>query len=161
MTQKKSLITKPLMVCLLAGICCLLWGSAFPCVKIGYQLFHIDSQDTYSQLLFAGCRFTLSGILVLVFALFQNLWMEKNTSIKSGNNKTKTILLPRRSITWKRILILCLFQTVIQYFFFYIGLAHTSGVKASIIVGTNVFVSILTASLIFQMERLTLSKILG
>lgn len=161
MTQKKSLITKPLMVCLLAGICCLLWGSAFPCVKIGYQLFHIDSLDTYSQLLFAGCRFTLSGILVLVFAFFQNLWMEKNTSIKSGNNKTKTILLPRRSITWKRILILCLFQTVIQYFFFYIGLAHTSGVKASIIVGTNVFVSILTASLIFQMERLTLSKILG
>ncbi len=161
MTQKKSLITKPLMVCLLAGICCLLWGSAFPCVKIGYQLFHIDSHDTYSQLLFAGCRFTLSGILVLVFAFFQNLWMEKNTSIKSGNNKTKTILLPRRSITWKRILILCLFQTVIQYFFFYIGLAHTSGVKASIIVGTNVFVSILTASLIFQMERLTLSKILG
>lgn len=161
MTQKKSLITKPLMVCLLAGICCLLWGSAFPCVKIGYQLFHIDSQDTYSQLLFAGCRFTLSGILVLVFAFFQNLWMEKNTSIISGNNKTKTILLPRRSITWKRILILCLFQTVIQYFFFYIGLAHTSGVKASIIVGTNVFVSILTASLIFQMERLTLSKILG
>lgn len=161
MTQKKSLLTNPLMVCFFAGICCLLWGSAFPCVKIGYQLFQIDSQDTYSQLLFAGYRFTLAGILVLVFAFLQNLWMAKNTSTDFGNTKIKTGLFPRHSITWKRILILCLFQTVIQYFFFYIGLAHTSGVKASIIEGTNVFVSILTASLIFRMEQLTLSKILG
>ncbi len=154
-------MTKPLMVCLFAGICCLLWGSAFPCVKIGYQLFQIDSQDTYSQLLFAGCRFTLAGILVLLFAFFQKLLTPKNTNKASGNTFIMRELIPSHSITWKRILILCLFQTVIQYFFFYIGLAHTSGVKASIIEGTNVFVSILTASLIFRMERLTPSKILG
>ena len=114
MTQKKSFITRSLVVCLLAGICCLLWGSAFPCVKIGYQLFHIDTNDTYSQLLFAGCRFTLAGILVLCFAFFQNLWMPKNTSMNSGNN-IKATLLPKNSMTWKRILILSLFQTVIQY----------------------------------------------
>lgn len=149
------------MVCLFAGICCLLWGSAFPSVKIGYQLFHIESYDTFSQLLFAGLRFTLSGILVLVFAFFQNLFQTKNINNDSGNTKTTTELFPRRSTTWKRILILCLFQTVLQYFFFYIGLAHTSGVKASIIVGTNVFVSILTASLIFRMEKLTPNKIIG
>lgn len=34
-----------------------------------------------------------------------------------------------------------------QYLLFYIGLAHTSGVKASIIEALNVFVAILVASL--------------
>ena len=52
-------------------------------------------------------------------------------------------------------------QTVLQYLFFYIGLAHTSGVKASIIEGLNVFVAILVASLIFRQENLTARKILG
>lgn len=144
--EEKGFITRPLAVCFLAGICCLLWGSAFPCVKIGYQLFGVNASDTASQLLFAGCRFTLAGILVLVFA-----------AIKSGC----TSLLPRQFITWKHIIILSFFQTMMQYFFFYIGLAHTSGVKASIIEGTNVFVAILTASLIFHQEKLTVSKIAG
>lgn len=35
-------------------VCCLLWGSAFPCIKIGYRVFGIASGDTGSQLLFAG-----------------------------------------------------------------------------------------------------------
>ena len=45
--------------------------------------------------------------------------------------------------------------------FFYIGLANTSGVKASIIEGVNVFISILVASLIFHQERLTTRKMAG
>lgn len=52
-------------------------------------------------------------------------------------------------------------QTVAQYLFFYIGLANTSGVKASIIEGVNVFISILVASLIFHQERLTTRKMAG
>ena len=48
-----------------------------------------------------------------------------------------------------------------QYFFYYIGLAHTTGVNASIIVGANVFFAILFSSLIFRMEKLTPLKILG
>lgn len=149
-TNIESTLKNPLIVCLLAGICCLLWGSAFPCIKIGYQLFQIEASDTASQLLFAGCRFTLAGILVLVFALFQQ-----------GLSGQWASLLPRQSHTWKRMVILSLFQTILQYIFFYIGLAHTSGVKASIIEGTNVFVAILMASLIFHQEKLTLAKIFG
>lgn len=37
------------------------------------------------------------------------------------------------------ILKLGLVQTVTQYIFFYIGVAHASGVKSSIIVSANVF----------------------
>lgn len=140
----EAFITNPLAVCLLAGICCLLWGSAFPCIKIGYGLFGIEATDTASQLLFAGLRFTLAGILVLVFAAFRRM-----------------PLLPHSRTAWKKIVVLCLFQTVMQYFFFYIGLAHTSGAKASIIEGTNVFVAILAASLLFRQEKLTIPKITG
>ncbi|MFR3877619.1 MAG: hypothetical protein ACLTYW_05190 [Collinsella sp.] len=35
-------------------VCCALWGSAFPCIKIGYGLFGIPAHDSASQLLFAG-----------------------------------------------------------------------------------------------------------
>ena len=46
-------------------------------------------------------------------------------------------------------------------FFFYVGLANTTGVKASIIEGVNVFVAVLVASLLFQQEKLTGKKIVG
>ena len=39
-------------VLLLAGFCCFLWGSATPAIKIGYQMFQIESTDTSSILLF-------------------------------------------------------------------------------------------------------------
>ncbi len=52
-------------------------------------------------------------------------------------------------------------QTIAQYVFFYIGLAHTTGVKASIVEGVNVFVAIIVASLIFRQEKLTVKKIVG
>ncbi len=38
-------------------------GKCISCIKIGYRLFEVDAADTASQILFAGCRFTLAGIL--------------------------------------------------------------------------------------------------
>ena len=67
MKLKESTMRKTWVVCLLAMICCLLWGSAFPCIKVGYKLFQVDSTDTAAQILFAGCRFTLAGVLVILF----------------------------------------------------------------------------------------------
>ena len=52
-------------------------------------------------------------------------------------------------------------QTVLQYVFFYIGLANTSGVKSSIINAANVFLSILFAVFIFKYEKMTVLKVLG
>ena len=63
--------------------------------------------------------------------------------------------------SWGIILKLAACQTVLQYLFFYIGLANASGVKSSIIEGANVFISILVASLVFRQERFTGQKILG
>lgn len=46
------------MVWLCALICTALWGSAFPCIKVGYELFEIASSDVAGQILFAGLRFS-------------------------------------------------------------------------------------------------------
>ena len=46
-----------------ADLLCL-WGSAFPCVKIGYELLQIKT--TGSQILFAGYRFFGAGILTFL-----------------------------------------------------------------------------------------------
>lgn len=142
--DKEQLMQKTVVVWLGALLCCVLWGSAFPCIKIGYQLFQIGSDQTATQILFAGCRFALAGILALVIG-----------SLLRGK-----ILVPKKQ-SYGKIVKLCLFQTVAQYVFFYIGLANTSGVKASIIEAVNVFIAIFVASLCFHQEKLTTRKIMG
>lgn len=142
--MKKLNLKKPATAGLLAMLCCFLWGSAFPCIKIGYRLFEIASEDTAAQLFFAGCRFTLAGVLTILFG-----------SISGGK-----ILTPKKE-SWSKILVLCLFQTILQYVLFYMGLAHTSGVKASIIGAANVFLSLLFAVFVFHFEKLTARKVAG
>lgn len=139
-----NIITKTWAVALLALVCSLLWGSAFSGVKIGYKLFNVNSSDWPSQMVFAGIRFTVAGIMA--FAM--------------GSLKEKKVLLPSRGAVPK-IIVICLFQTVLQYFFYYIGLAHTTGTKAAIIVAANVFTAILISALLFKQEKLTVKKIAG
>lgn len=142
--KKQNLLQNNLVVCLLAGVCCFLWGSAFPCIKIGYQLFTISSTDTASQILFAGIRFLLAGILAIIF----------------GSIGRRRIILPgRRAIP--HIFLLCLLQTVLQYVLFYIGLARTAGVKSSIIEAANVFIAIFVSCLFFHQEKITGRKLIG
>ena len=142
--EKKNRMQSTFVVWLGALICCALWGSAFPCIKIGYQMFEIPQDAVATQILFAGLRFTLAGILVILIG-----------SVLSGN------LLKINRQNAPKILKLSLLQTVLQYLFFYIGLANTTGVKASIIEGVNVFIAIFVASLIFRQEKLTMGKLAG
>ncbi|MBQ5734945.1 MAG: DMT family transporter [Lachnospiraceae bacterium] len=142
--EKENFLQKTLVVALLAAICTFLWGSAFPCIKIGYRLFDIPSDNTYTQILFAGIRFTLAGILTILI----------------GSVLNRELLVPKKK-SILNIIKLSMFQTVLQYIFFYMGLARTSGVKSSIIEGSNTFIAILIACLVFKQEKLNLKKILG
>ena len=54
----------PAAAVLMAIVCNVLWGSAFPFIKLGYRLFAIDSADTASILCFAGVRFMIGAALV-------------------------------------------------------------------------------------------------
>ena len=91
-----------MIVAVLALVCCFLWGSAFPCIKIGYRLFAIAAEDSVSQLLFAGCRFALAGVLVILF----------------GSLMGRKMLKPQKN-SWGMVLTLALFQTILQYVLFY------------------------------------------
>ena len=142
--KREHILKNTWVVAGLALICCILWGSAFPCIKIGYEMFSIASDAAGSQILFAGYRFALAGVLTILL----------------GSVIQKKVLVPNKKSIGK-VLKLALAQTVFQYLFFYIGLAHTSGVKGAIIVGTNSLAAILIASLIFHQEKLTLPKTVG
>lgn len=142
--NKKDFLQKTWVVCVLALVCTFLWGSASPCIKLGYALFQIPSGETWTQVLFAGTRFILAGVLTILI----------------GSALSRKMLVPTRS-SIPSIAKLGLFQTILQYIFFYIGLAHNSGVKASIINGFNTFFVILLAGLVFHQEKLDFKKIAG
>ena len=144
MNRLEKNVTKLPVIALVALLCNFLWGSASPCIKLGYEWFKIDTTSMWSVMLFAGVRFTLAGFMVIVIQ-----------SIMS-----RSLILPHRS-SWPKVLTLSAFQTVLQYIFFYGGLAHASGVKCSIINGSNTFFAILVACLIFRLDKLTGRKILG
>lgn len=146
-SDQKHILQKTSILIICALICTALWGSAFPCIKIGYQLFDIASFDTASQMLFAGVRFFLAGVLTVII----------------GSVSQRKLLVPSRPFknSFPKILVLALFQTIIQYLLFYIGLAHTTAVKGSILGGTSVLFSLLVTCLIFRQEKMTSSKLLG
>lgn len=146
--DKEKFFSKTYIVCICALICCLLWGSAFPCVKISYVLFGITEPRSVENIptiiLLAGTRFTLAGVLVIIFGCI----------IK------KKFLFPKPKNLW-RVGLVGLFQTVLQYTFFYIGLANTSGVKSAVLNGLGVFFTILAACFLFRTEKFNLIKLLG
>ncbi len=144
MKMNEKFMTKYIVLLGLATVCCALWGSAPVCIKLGYELFQIQPSETMNILLFAGCRFTLSGILVVAgYSLI-----------------CRKPVIPQKS-SWKPIFCLALAQTAVQYLLYYIGVAHASGVKASILSGSNTFFSVMIACLIFRQEKLTVNKFFG
>ena len=132
------------VVFLLATLCCLLWGSAYPAIKSGYEVFNIDADDIPSKLIFAGYRFLLAGLLLLIFAKVVN---------------RSSLELPKQM--YFRVALLGVAQTTLQYTFFYIGLAYTTGTKGSIMNATTTFFSVLLAHYLYKNDRLTSNKILG
>lgn len=81
MKEKEQFMTKTSVVWLGALLCCALWGSTFPCIKIGCRMFGIGAEDVAAQILFAGCRFTLAGILTLLIGSGMN----RTVLVRSGS----------------------------------------------------------------------------
>lgn len=105
---------------------------------------NISAEDAPSQLLFAGIRFILAGMMVIAVLSLQ----------KHG------LVIPERSAV-RPIAVLALFQTVLQYIFFYIGLAHASAARAAIINGLGTFITIIIAVYFFRFESMTRRKFAG
>ncbi len=142
--DKKKFYTSRRNIVLLATLCCALWGSAFPSVKVAYELFSVASADIPSKLILAGYRFGFAGIMVLLFQVIS----KKNIFRFSGRD-------------FGEMTILGVVQTALQYTFFYVGMAYATGVSGSIVNGTGTFFSILLAHFIYKNDRLDFNKILG
>lgn len=144
MKNTTAFFTNEKIVFALATLCCLLWGSAYPAIKNGYALFEIAEGDIASKLVFAGYRFVLAGGLLLLLALASGKAIAR---FKPGQVRQLAVL----GIT----------QTTLQYVFFYIGLAYTTGVKGSIMNATSTFFSVLIAHCLYANDKITPNKAIG
>ncbi len=125
-----------------ALFCCALWGISTPVVKMGYA--YADANHIPSLLLWAGIQFALAGCITICLS-----------SIVA-----KKLVRPKKE-NMKGVLIISLFQTVLQYSLLYIGLSFTTSVKGAILKSTDVFFVMLIASLIFKQETLTLKNVIS
>lgn len=143
-TQQTSIFKKPFWVVIFALTAAIAWGWAYPLIKLGFAEFDITTEMTGSKILFAGIRFALSGIIILTIARFAN----RKFSVT-------------KIIDWLYILIFSLMNTAFHYAFFYIGLSHSQGARASILNSLGTFILVLLACMFFKTDKLTLKKIVG
>lgn len=139
---KKNIFENPIVIALGALLCCALWGSATPAIKIGKELLIEDNVE--STILFAGIRFFAAGIItVLIYSIAR-----------------RKLLYPKLK-NMPKVLTVSAFQTVIQYIFFYVGLSLTTGVKGTVLSGSSAFFIVILAALVFRTEKLTFKKVLA
>ena len=143
MNETKSIFQNPIVVALGALLCCALWGSATPAIKTGSPLL-IPQGHVPSTILFAGVRFLAAGVITIVIYSIAR----------------RKLLYPKLS-NLPKVLTVSVFQMVIQYIFFYVGLANTTGVKGTVLSGSSAFFIVLIAAFVFKTEKLNLKKILA
>lgn len=128
----------------IAIFCSLLWGSAFPVLKVSYAEMQMAADDTIAKIVLAGYRFLLAGVILLVGLFITN---------------RKALLLTRRQIPF--IIIFGIVQTALQYYFFYNGLANTSGIQGAILVSSGTFFTVLLAHFFYKNDRMNRQKVIG
>ncbi len=140
----KEIFTNKRYIALLAILCTFLWGSAYPAIKLGYDFFGIHSNDSFMKLIFAGYRFFIAGIILMIIQKFMG----------------KSIM-PKSVGDFKGFVLLGIMYTLLQYVFLYIGMANTTGVKSSILGSVGSFINIIIAHFIYKDDKLSIKKITG
>ena len=126
-----------LKISLPAIIACILWSTAFPAVKIG--LLYCD------PLPFAGIRFIFSGFILLLFIIL----------IKKKADISLSLSFPQ----YKTVFWVSIFQTVILYALYFIGMTYVSSAIAAIIIGSSPLITALTAHVITNDDKITKAKL--
>ena len=139
-----SIFQRPLWVVVFALTAAIAWGWAFPLIKIGFNAFGITADMTGSKMLFAGIRFAVAGMIVLLVA-------QRNGRVFRTGSPTD----------WWFIVAFALMNTTLHYFFFYIGMSHSEGSRAAILNSLSTFLVVLLACACFKSDRLTSRKLLG
>ena len=143
-TTSLPLFQRPVWVCLFALTAAVLWGWAYPIIKIGFEEWGITPDMTGSKMLFAGIRFAISGLIILAMA--------------RGMRRS---FRPARRWDWGFILLFALINTTFHYACFYIGLSHSEGSRAAILNSLSIFLVVVLACVFFKSDRMTLRKMVG
>lgn len=141
--KKKSVFQNKKCVPFLALIAVFAWGCAYALIKLGVEQFQIASHDIGAKTLFAGIRFTLAGIVVLLLAKKNR----RDFHVNKGDGK------------W--VFLFALINTTLHYFCFYIGVSNSAGSRASVLNSLSTFLLVFIACIFFEEEHLTKKKILG
>lgn len=141
MTQKEF-FGSPKLAPLLTLACILAWAGAFPLIKLGYQ--EISLPQIADKLVFAGIRFTLAGVLAMLFA-----------HILGRNFRVPTMRCCRN------LAIFTLINITLHYLFSYVGLAYITSSRGVIIDTMGSFIMILLSCWLFADDKLTLTKLCG
>ncbi|MCQ2288767.1 MAG: DMT family transporter [Muribaculaceae bacterium] len=144
MTDKRGIFQQPLWVAIFALTAAVVWGWAYPFIKMGMTEFGITSDMTGSKMLFAGIRFMVSGFIIL--------------AMMHGQAKSFKV---QRPSCWWFILLFSLLNTTLHYAFFYFGLSHSAGSRAAILNSLGTFVVVILACLCFKSDKMTLGKLAG
>lgn len=137
-------LTNKYWVIVIALFCAVLWGSAFPVLKVSYLELGIQPDDRSAIIVFAGVRFFLAALLIFSIVV---LGFRQSPKVRGG-------VLPQ-------LLLLGILQISLQYFFFYNGLAHTSGMKAAVLSSASTFFVVVLAHFAYTDDRLDYRKVIG
>ncbi len=128
----KNILDKKWGIAAAAVICNLLWGSAYPGIKIGYELFNI-TDSAFQKMFFAGLRFVLAGLMVIAVSVPVNKRIPRLTGSNAGI-----------------IILTGLVYTACQYVFFYIGLSNTTGANGSIVNSSTTFIALIAGHFVYK-----------
>lgn len=141
---EQSLFTRPVWVAMFALTAAIVWGWAYPLIKLGFEEFAITPNLTGSKILFAGIRFSISGLIILAVA--------------RATGKSFTL---RHTTDWWYILLFSLLNTTLHYMCFYIGLSHAPGARSAILNSLSVFLVVILACIFFKSDKMTIKKTFG
>lgn len=127
--------------------CSVLWALAYPLIKLGYGVMEIAGDDPGSKILYAGVRFGLASVLVLL------LW---GTERRRGGHKGG---IPANGWGW--LILFGLVNTSLHYFCSYVGLGHIPSARGTIIDSTGSFLLILLSCALFADDTMSRWKGFG
>lgn len=151
-----SIFSRPIWVAILASTAAIVWGFAYPLIKTGFTEFQIDQSMTGSKMLFAGLRFCLSGIIILLAAKYTGRSFRLKPQLE---NEHLSKLWSWRVAAF--VLAFSLLNTTLHYTFFYIGLSHSQGARAAILNSMSVFLVVILSCIFFYSDKMTTRRAMG
>lgn len=145
MKKSEILFSNKITSVVIAVFACGLWGSLYPFIKIGYSAFHISGKDIPAIMLFAGCRFAVSGFLLFAVSCIK----EKRVHVSIGHGIMKYVILS--SLT----------SIVLHYLLTYTALSFGEGSKSAIIKQVGFLFLSCFAFLFVKNDRFSVSKLIA